>query len=361
MKKWVCPNCEAINSGITLCDVCDFENPEFPLVKINDFSINKEMFFEDEEIELKWDIQNFKKLELNINDKIVDVTKNTLYKYRPTLKTDKRQIVNIKLIVYDILGNKIVHSKEAEKKIIVLVKPKIKSFSISKSKVLIGKKVYINWDIKDYEKLILVKNESEEIDVSEIVEMSFIAEETSSFYIKVYCIDSEVKLETEKLSVEVFNPITLKFNSDKTYTIQSKPIHLNWQTENAKFIEIESLFENHKDLPLNGSINCYPSKECEYKITASNDVETIHEIIRINVFPIPSVEHIIIPPLPQLMGNISFSNIELSENAIKINHKEDLDKFYSNKVEKHFKMNKLINHYTNGYEILQKINKMIYG
>lgn len=361
MKKWICPNCESINSDITLCDVCDFENPEFPLVRINDFSVIKEIFFEEEEIILKWDIENYKKLELSINDKIIDVTKNTLYKYCPTLKTDRKQTINIKLFIYDVLGDKIVHSKEAEKNIIVLVKPKIKSFSISKNKVLLGKKVYINWDIKGYEKLILVKNESENIDVSEINEISFIAEETSSFYIKIFCIASEVTLETEKLSVEVFNPITLKFNSDKTYTIQSKPIKFNWQTENAKFIKIESQFDNHKDLALNGSIDCYPSKECEYKITASNDVEIIQDIIRVNVFPIPSVEHIIIPPLPQLMGSISFSNIELSENSIKINQKEDLDKFYFNKVEKHFKMNKLINLYTNGYEVLIKINKMIYG
>lgn len=355
MKSWICPNCESNNSETSLCDVCDFD----PLVVIRAFTISKNYIFEGEEILITWEIENYSNILLEINDKTINVSGVSTYTFSSKRSSKLKKIFKINIRVFDVFDNEIEVSEKFEQEVVVLIKPKINKFSVSNTKVLSGNEVTITWDILKYQKLFLCVNDIRK-DISNLENIAINPTVDTYLYIEIQCLDADLILKTDGFMIDVFNPIELSFMSDKRYIVQSEPVKLFWTSQNATLIKINSDFDSFKKLSSNGFIESFPSKECSYKIIASNDVETKEDIIHINVFPIPSVSNIYIPSLPPLLNNLTFPKIDLESKIIDVQDFNEFSKFNFHDIDTYKFLAKTISDYTSNNKILNLIKKRIH-
>lgn len=285
-----------------------FEN-YLTVPKIVRFNANEKEILQGKSIELSWVVENVDTILLN--NGIGNVTSKQSLSVSPTHSTTFR------LISENAFGK-----TEQELNITVLPLPKIKDLRSKQQKIEFGKETQLVWDIENAEKVELHWLGNMEV-VPNKGEKTISPTEHTNYKLIITALDGITKEEKE-IKVQVFERVEIKrFVSDLEFVLESLPIKLSWDIENASKIIIEDNFGTQTEITHENTLEISTKRNTKFfKIIASDPLGnilekridiTVDERPRINI-NLPKIE------LPNL--DLSFGQKVLDNTSFEIAFKE---------------------------------------
>lgn len=381
MRKdaWRCNNDEHVNKNTdTECEICGEKRPIVKLLKYNltdDFGRVKIIWEFDnaesgllvrrkEEIKLEstkgeLEIENIKNKE-----EITFLANNTIATYSETLqiilekpeissfKSDKDKVLenalfslfwevkNAKDVSISNIG-KVEHKGNIEKKVLktaykivaendigkveqslnitVLPLPKIKEFRSKQQKIEYGKETQLVWDIENAEKVELHWLGNMEV-IPNKGGKSISPTEHTNYKVIVTALDGITKEEKE-ITIKVFKRVEIKsFVSDLEFVVETLPVKLSWEIDNASSITLSSNMQADIDVTGKSEIEILPKRTTVFYLKANNELFSVTSSqIKIEVQNIPTFNPSIIPRLPNgkdLIPSFELDFKELSETIL---------------------------------------------
>lgn len=200
---------------------------EVPKIKI--FSFSSSTILSGNKVNLKWEVIN---------------SSQTIISEIGTVKSsDIIEITPNKTSSYKIIAENAFGKIEQDISIEILPVPEILEFRSLKEKIEFGEETKLIWNIKNIEKLELFFDgniESTLFENEKIVK----PKDHTSYKLILTALDGKTKIEKE-LIIGVFKRIEiLNFTSDFLFIVDSIPVTLNWEVENATEIILEDNFNN---------------------------------------------------------------------------------------------------------------------
>lgn len=293
MKEWRCKNCEHINNpSDKFCEICGNLRAHFKY-------INYELTSEFGTINLSWDSVEADEVYILKKKKRIKVELSGV-----CIVTDCKHRETITFYA----KNKI--SDNYEYLTILFEKPKIVFFEIESSKLLLGNKTKIDWEVYN----------AEEIKISEIGIVNSRGTATLALKKSLITIIAKNEIGYAEKSIGVdFNPLpNINFIAEKTKVEIGDSVKLSWNIVNA--INVHLLYEGKKEeVPLEGAKVLTISKNTIFKVivTALDNATLFEEQLSVEVFPKPVIRFFKV--LPEVV--ISSQPVTLSwsiENAKKV-------------------------------------------
>lgn len=253
--------------------------------EIKSFNTNKTEILSGNSIELTYDIENFDKI--SISNGIGNVTgKNSI-----SITPNHTQ-------TYKLIAENAFNKSEREITITVLPLPKIKEFRSKQQKIEFKKETQIVWDIENAEKIELHWMGNMEI-IPNKGDKTISPSEHTNYKLIVTALDGITKEERE-ITVQVFKKVEIKsFFSDLDFVVESLPIKLRWEIENASSITLSSNIQSDIDVTGMNEIEIIPKKTAVFYLKANNELFSINSPqLKIEVQNIPTFNPSIIPRLP---------------------------------------------------------------
>lgn len=283
--------------------------------QIKSFTTDKTKILDKENLTFSYEIENASKIYLagsSIINKI-DISSDNAYQFSPTILNNHSIAQTYYLEVYDKIDNLL---PRVQINIEVFPQPAISTFTLEKEKILIGDEIKINWNVINFSKLHL-QIDKNLIDVSNQTSYLFNPKKTANCKLIVNSLENLKTIESSIQIVQVINYVEIDFTTDKTHTVQTAPVTLQWNVKHAN-----SIFMNEPSdiLTHSGKRVIHPNETADYKIFASNDLDEISSEIRINVFSLPVIEKFVFPKLPNLTPKLqeTFTS-SVSDNAYQLN------------------------------------------
>ena len=139
----------------------------------------------------------------------------------------------------------------------------------------------------------------------------------TTYELKVIGLDGNTNL-SEKINILVFKRVIINdFKSNLDFVIESIPIKLTWKTEHASKLILSSTLDTDIDVTGKNSIELKPKKDCNYTLTAKNELFQATEQIIIgvqNLHKIPALD-LAMPKMPSI--NLTIPDLKgdiLNEN-----------------------------------------------
>lgn len=316
MKK--CPECNAENpKAANFCRKCRYEFPEAtkegsslkPEIKY--LRIRESEYVAGSTIHIEWDVDNYTKVELAGED--------------VTLHKDAELIVEKAIELQLVASNDYDQTKQSVR-IVPYSSPVIRRFTSSHSNVKAGKTTRVSWSA-DYAKKILLKSPSEEIDVTIISELEISPVNDTTYTLVVYAVDESITVSKD-ITVRVLHDVVINdFSSDIPQTLESQPVELRWDIENADKI---MLFPNDIDVTHQNSLKVFPNRAMTYRIVASNAISIKEAMLSIGVRPLPRLDIKVTDSLSRLQ----IPNCEIDLAPLTTSIKEtDLDRWMLSPIE----------------------------
>lgn len=272
--------------------------------KIINFGSNEKEVLKGKAIELSWNIENYDKI--SINNGVGNVTGKHSISVSPTNTT-----------TYKLIAENAFDKTENELTVAVLPLPKIKEFRSKQQKIEHGKETQIVWDIDNAEKIELHWLGNMEI-VPNKGEKTISPTDHTNYKLIVTALDGVTKEEKE-ITVQVFKRVEIKsFVSDLEFVVESLPIKLSWEIENASIVTLSSNMQSDIDVTGKNEIVITSKKTSYFYLKASNELFSQNsEQIKIEVQNIPVFNPSVIPRLPQ--GKDLIPSFDLDFNNISDN------------------------------------------
>lgn len=279
-----------LSGNIYFSNILEILNGNFPQPEINISHKGSEIFIGDI-VEFKWASQNCNKIKINgivcdKNDHLDLLIKSESISV--SIENDFSQ----KSFVYHLTIKK---------------KPIIQSFKSDTTAIKKADVVNLNWDVIDYEKIILEYN-SMQYDVTNLNSFNISDLQKSQFLLlRAFPINSSVYVE-EKIFIDVSYPIKLEIIQDRRIVFRNQPLTIKIFVENANFVSI---------LPLNEDITGLtefafrPNQSMTYTVIAKNKFYNKQVEIFIEVSQPPNYSNKIIL-LPRFEIKIPFLMINKS-------------------------------------------------
>lgn len=304
-----------LNSSILKSEMITVHEP----AKINSFSVNNSIVLENDVIGFEVDVKDASKIVFSgpslQNERIV--RGNERIDVVATITNNHSTIQTYQLEVFDLLNNAL---PKRYINIEVFPQPIILDFTLSKDKILIGEKVEITWNVRNFTEINLIIG-NKPVDITNLKTYELLPKETSTIKLIVSSLGNIKTIESEIRILQVFNFVQLNFIADKLYIVQSTPVRLKWIAKNASNVYLNT---KENPLSLSGEMIVYPNETTEYSIYAYNDLDNKKSNLRINVFDMPVVSNINLPKLPtnilpaveQTMINSNYNNIALDKLSV---------------------------------------------
>lgn len=316
MKK--CPECNAENpKAANFCRKCRYEFPEAtkeglslkPEIKF--LRIREELYVVGSTIHIEWEVDNCGKVELAGED--------------VTLHKDAELIVEKAIELQLVASNDYDQTKQSIR-IVPSSSPIIRRFSSSLSNIKVGKTTKLSWNV-DYAKKIVLKSSTEEVDVTVMSELEVIPTEDTTYTLIAYAMDESVYVLKE-ISIRVLqNVIINDFSSDIPQTLESQPVELSWDVENADKI---MLYPNDIDITHQNSLKVFPNRAMTYRIVASNAISIKEALLSIGVRPLPKLD----VKVSDSLSRLEIPNCEIDLTPLTTSIKEtDLDRWMLSPME----------------------------
>lgn len=286
-------------------DTCEITEDKIILLKepeILNFNSNILKVLENSFIDLTWDTKN--------------ATNVTISDLGSVSKTGFLKSIKPKS-TFKIFAENEVGKIEQELSIEVLPLPKIKEFRSKQQKIEFGKETELFWDIENTEKVELHWMGNMEV-VPNKGEKTVSPNEHTTYKLIVTALDSIAKEEKEH-TVQVFKRVEIKsFVSDLEFVVESIPVKLSWEIENASNITLSSNIQADIDVTGKKEIEIVPKKSSVFYLKVNNEMFSINSSqIKIEVQNIPTFNPSIIPRLPlgkELIPSFDLNFKDLSEN-----------------------------------------------
>lgn len=285
--------------------------------KIINFGSNEKEVLKGKTIELSWNIENYDKI--SINNGVGNVTGKHSISVSPT-----------NTATYKLLAENAFDKTENELNITVLPLPNIKEFRSKQQKIEFGKETQLVWDIENAEKVELHYAGNMEV-VGNKGEKNISPTDHTNYKLIVTALDGVTKEEKE-ITIQVFKRVEIKrFASDLEFVVESLPIKLSWDIENASKITIEDNFGTQTDITNTSDVSLKVRNNLRYfKIIASDPLgNTLDKRIDVTVKNIPPVP-INLPKIELPYLDLSFGQKVLENTSFELAFKE------AKKVQKSF-------------------------
>ncbi|MBB6682278.1 protein kinase family protein [Aequorivita sp. 609] len=305
-----------------------FENYLSPPV-VESFSINKKEALIGSEVEISWSVSN--------SDE-VEITEIGYVSNKGAREIKIKNLSKLTLIAKNAFG-------KIEKEILITVfpLPEIKAFISQHRKLEYGKETQLNWEVLNSKKVEIISIGNTE-SIEQKGELTISPNETTLYKLMATALDGKTTFEKE-LTVEVFKLVKINsFQSNLNFVVESLPITLSWEVENASKLTLTSNYQSDIDVTGKTDLKLKPKRNTVLFLKASNDLFTAQERLEIEVQALPSMPRIqnIIPNSKELIPtfDLDFQNISNS-----ILSKSELD------FEKTMKPN-------NGFSLKSSISKI---
>lgn len=253
--------------------------------KIINFGSNEKEVLKGKAIELSWNIENYDKI--SINNGVGNVTgKHSLF-VSPTNTT-----------TYKLIAENAFDKTENELTVTVLPLPKIKEFRSKQQKIEFGKETQLVWDIENAEKVELHWLGNMEI-IPNKGEKFISPTEHTNYKVIVTALDGMTKEEKE-ITIQVFKRVEIKsFVSNLEFVVESLPIKLSWEIDNASSVTLSSNMQADIDVTGKSEIEISPKRTAIFYLKANNELFSLTSSqIKIEVQNIPTFNPSVIPRLP---------------------------------------------------------------
>ena len=219
---------------------------------------------------LEWDIQN--STSVKIDGGIGIVKSNDKIKIKPSKKT-----------TYKLTAENAFGKTEQTIEIEVLPQSKILEFKSKHQKIGFGNTTQLVWNVDNVEKVELNIGGRIEL-LPNKGEKNINPTEHTNYILITTALDSITKTEKE-VTVQVFKKIEIiSFQSDFQFVVQSIPITLTWQVENANKIILEDDIGKQIDVTNNSKFVEQIKKDSSYRIRCTNDLfDAVSDKIAINL------------------------------------------------------------------------------
>ena len=310
MKK--CPECNAENPKVAnFCRKCRYEFPEAtkdgsslkPEIKY--LRIRESQYVVGSTIHIEWDVDNYTKVELAGEDV-------TLYK-------DVELIVEKAVELQLVVSNDYDQVKQSVK-VVPYSSPVVRRFSSSHSNIKAGKTIRLSWSV-DYAKKVLLRSPSDDIDVTVMTELEICPVNDTTYTLVAYAVDESIFVSKD-ITVRVLHDVVINdFSSDIPQTLESQPVELRWNIENADKI---MLYPNDIDVTHQNSLKVFPNRAMTYRIVASNAISIKEALLSIGVRPLPRLD----VKVSDSLSRLEIPNCEIDLTPLTTSIKEtDLDRW----------------------------------
>ena len=310
MKK--CPECNAENPKVAnFCRKCRYEFPEAtkdgsslkPEIKY--LRIRESQYVVGSTIHIEWDVDNYTKVELAGEDV-------TLYK-------DVELIVEKAVELQLVVSNDYDQVKQSVK-VVPYSSPVVRRFSSSHSNIKAGKTTRLSWSV-DYAKKVLLRSPSDDIDVTVMTELEICPVNDTTYTLVAYAVDESIFVSKD-ITVRVLHDVVINdFSSDIPQTLESQPVELRWNIENADKI---MLYPNDIDVTHQNSLKVFPNRAMTYRIVASNTISIKEALLSIGVRPLPRLD----VKVSDSLSRLEIPNCEIDLTPLTTSIKEtDLDRW----------------------------------
>lgn len=310
MKK--CPECNAENPKVAnFCRKCRYEFPEAtkdgsslkPEIKY--LRIRESQYVVGSTIRIEWDVDNYTKVELAGEDV-------TLYK-------DVELIVEKAVELQLVVSNDYDQVKQSVK-VVPYSSPVVRRFSSSHSNIKAGKTTRLSWSV-DYAKKVLLRSPSDDIDVTVMTELEICPVNDTTYTLVAYAVDESIFVSKD-ITVRVLHDVVINdFSSDIPQTLESQPVELRWNIENADKI---MLYPNDIDVTHQNSLKVFPNRAMTYRIVASNAISIKEALLSIGVRPLPRLD----VKVSDSLSRLEIPNCEIDLTPLTTSIKEtDLDRW----------------------------------
>ncbi|WP_159086086.1 protein kinase domain-containing protein [Flavobacterium faecale] len=237
---------------------------------ITQFKSNSKQILLGNELTLEWEIQN--STSVKIDNGIGIVKSSDVISIKPSKNT-----------IYKLMAKNAFDKIEQTLEIEVLPPPKIVEFKSKHQKIGYGNTTQLVWNIENAQNVELNIGGKTEI-LTNKDERNINPTEHTKYVLIITALDGITKTEKE-VTVKVFKKIEIKsFTSDFIFVVQSIPITLTWEVENASKIIIEDDFGKQRDVSNSSNLIEHIKKDCTYRIRCSNDLfNAVSEKISINL------------------------------------------------------------------------------
>jgi len=292
-------------SEINYLNLTSFEHYLKAPIIIN-FGTNEKKVLKGETIELSWNIENYDKI--SINNGVGNVTGKHSLSVSPTNTT-----------TYKLIAENAFDKTENELTVTVLPLPKVKEFRSKQQKIEHGKETQIVWDIDNAQKVELHWLGNMEI-IQNKGEKNISPTDQTNYKLIVTALDGVTKEEKE-ITIQVFKRVEIKsFVSDLDFVVETLPVKLSWEIENASSVTLSSNLQADIDVTGKREIEISPKKTVVFSLKAKNDLFSLtSSLIKIEVQNIPTFNPSIIPRLPSgkdLIPSFELDFKELSETIL---------------------------------------------
>ena len=256
-------------------------------------------------IHIEWDVDNYTKVELAGEDV-------TLYK-DVELIVDKA--VELQLVVsndYDLVKQSV--------NVVPYSSPVVRRFSTSYSYIKAGKTTRLSWSV-DYAKKVLLRSPSDEIDVTIMSELEISPANDTTYTLVAYAVDESISVSKDITVRVLYDVVINDFSSDIPQTLESQPVELRWDIENADKI---MLYPNDIDITHQNSLKVFPNRAMTYRIVASNAISIKEALLSIGVRPLPRLD----VKVSDSLSRLEIPNCEIDLTPLTTSIKEtDLDRW----------------------------------
>jgi len=263
--------------------------------RIKTFNADREVCFRGESVVLSWKVDNAQEVFITpiigLISTLTEIEKGMATVY-PT------EDVTFTLTASDFAGN----STSQTVFIKVNYEPSIEIFC-DKRKISIGETVSITWKVENARSfLVKTTNNTTLKELTFENSFQFTPQKTETIVFEAEGIFEGVS-KIERITITVFHPISIiSFNASRYFTVETKPITLTWEVENANKVIISGV----GDVSNSNSVVINPSGRTIYTLKASNEFFSLSESIVIEYLPMPRIREIVLPQVP--IANTSLYN-----------------------------------------------------
>lgn len=307
-----CPVCNAENpKAANFCRKCRYEFPEAtkdgsslkPEIKY--LRIRESQYVVGSTIHIEWDVDNYTKVELAGED--------------VTLFKDIELVVDKAVELQLVVSNDYDQAKQSVN-VVPYSSPVIQRFSSSHSNIKAGKTTRLSWSV-DYAKKVLLKSPSDEKDVTVMSELEITPANDTTYTLVAYAVDEGISVSKD-ITVRVLHDVAINdFSSDIPQTLESQPVELRWDIENADKI---MLYPNDIDVTHQNSLKVFPNRTMTYRIVANNAISIKEALLSIDVRPLPRLD----VKVSDSLSRLQIPNCEIDLASLTASIKEtDLDRW----------------------------------
>lgn len=274
--------------------------------KVISFNTSEKEILKGKSIELLWNIENLDAVSLN--NGIGNVTGKQSLSVYPTHTT-----------TYRLIAENAFDKTEKELTVTVLPLPNTLEFRSKQQKIEYGKETQLVWDVENVKKIELYYAGNMEVVANKGGKTISPAEHTK-YKLIVTALDGITKEEKE-ITVQVFKKVEIKsFTSDLEFVIESLPVRLRWDIENAFNVILSSNVQSDIDVTGKDEIEVIAKRTSFFYLKANNDLFSVNSSqLKVEVQNIPTFNPSIIPRLPigkELIPDFDLNFKELSENIL---------------------------------------------